>query len=64
MEAQQHLLYHTSSQQSFTNNVIVKVDNDVLRSGFTKQHILAATGGNLIREYRNLKLGSCYTELF
>ena len=40
------------TQQPFTNNVIVKVDNDVLRSGFTKQHILTATGGNLIREYQ------------
>ena len=39
------------TQQPFTNNVIVKVDNDVLRSGFTKQHTLSATGGNLIREY-------------
>ena len=40
------------TQQPFTNNVIVKVDNDVLRSGFTKQHTLSATGGNLIREYQ------------
>ena len=40
------------TQQPFTNNVIVKVDNDVLRSGFTKKHILVETGGNLIREYQ------------